>query len=90
MIGVIAVIAGLLLGAALVTLVAYAGGFDVRIAAGGEGLEGLIGMDPYLRPIITLRAMAFAAGLIGPVLILGGIMPALRAARMTPMDALRR
>jgi ABC-type antimicrobial peptide transport system permease subunit len=24
------------------------------------------------------------------VLILGGVMPALRAARMTPMDALRR
>jgi len=34
--------------------------------------------------------MAFAAGLVGPVLILGGVLPALRAARMTPMDALRR
>jgi len=90
MIGVLAVIIGLALGAALVTLVAHAGGFDVRIAAGGEGLEGLIGMDPYLRPIVTLRAMAFAAGLVGPVLILGGVLPALRAARMTAMDALRR
>ncbi len=57
---------------------------------GGENLEALIGLDPHLKPALNSRTFAFAAGLLAPVLVLGGVLPALRAARMTPMEALRR
>jgi ABC-type lipoprotein release transport system permease subunit len=87
--GALAVTVGLSLGFAWVSLVARAGGFDVRIA-GGAGLEGLMGMDPHLVPVFSSRVLAYTAGLVGPVLVLGGVLPGLRAARMTPMEALRR
>jgi putative ABC transport system permease protein len=87
--GLVAVASGLLLGAAAATLVAQLGGIDVRIV-GGENLEALMGLDPHLRPVLNGRTFAFATGLIVPVLVLGGVLPALRAARLTPMEALRR
>lgn len=87
--GVVAVAAGVLFGSALVSFVNHAGGLDVRLA-GGDHLEGLMGLDPHLRPVGSLRGTLAAIGLVVPVLLLGGLLPALRAARMTPMEALRR
>jgi ABC-type lipoprotein release transport system permease subunit len=89
LLGTLAVAVGLSLGFAWVTVVARAGGFDVRIA-GGEGLEALMGMDPHLRPVFSSKVLAYTSGIVGPVLLLGGVLPGLRAARMTPMEALRR
>jgi ABC-type lipoprotein release transport system permease subunit len=89
LLGTIAVAVGLSLGFAWVSTVARAGGFDVRIA-GGEGLEALMGMDPHLRPVFSSKVLAYTSGLVGPVFLLGGVVPGLRAARMTPMEALRR
>jgi putative ABC transport system permease protein len=88
-IGAIAVLCGLAVGAIAASLVSQLGGVDVRIV-GGENLEALIGLDPHLKPALNSRTFAFAAGLLAPVLLLGGVLPALRAARMTPMEALRR
>ena len=88
-IGAIAVLAGLAAGAGAATLVSHLGGIDVRIV-GGDNLEALIGMDPHLKPVLNPRTYLFAIGLLAPVLVLGGVLPALRAARMTPMEALRR
>jgi ABC-type lipoprotein release transport system permease subunit len=88
-IGVIAVAVGLALGASAATSVSQLGGIDVRIV-GGENLEALIGLDPHLKPALSFRTFVFAVGLLAPVLVLGGVLPALRAARMTPMEALRR
>ena len=87
--GTIAVALGLALGVAIVSLVARSGGIDVRIA-GGANLEGLLGMDPHLIPVISHRVLFYTSGLVAPVLLLGGVLPALRASRMTPMEALRR
>jgi putative ABC transport system permease protein len=87
--GLVAVATGLVLGAAIATLVSHLGGIDVRIV-GGENLEALMGLDPHLRPVLNRRTFTFAAGLVAPVLLLGGVLPALRAARLTPMEALRR
>jgi ABC-type lipoprotein release transport system permease subunit len=88
-IGAIAVLAGLAVGASVAALVSQLGGIDVRIV-GGENLEALIGLDPHLKPALDPRTFAFAVGLLAPVLVLGGVLPALRAASMTPMEALRR
>jgi ABC-type lipoprotein release transport system permease subunit len=88
-IGVVAVLAGLALGAGAAALVSHLGGVDVRIV-GGDNLEALIGLDPHLKPVLNVRSAIFAVGLLAPVLLLGGVLPALRAARMTPMEALRR
>jgi ABC-type lipoprotein release transport system permease subunit len=88
-VGAIAVIIGLGVGAGAAMLVSHLGGVDVRIV-GGENLEALIGMDPHLKPELNARTCLFALGLLAPVLVLGGVLPALRAARMTPMEALRR
>jgi ABC-type lipoprotein release transport system permease subunit len=88
-IGAIAVLAGLAVGASAAALVSQLGGIDVRIV-GGENLEALIGLDPHLKPALNARTFAFAVGLLAPVLVLGGVLPALRAAGMTPMEALRR
>src|SRR5260221_2430023 len=88
-IGAIAVVVGLLAGAGAAALVSHLGGIDVRIVGGGD-LEALIGIDPHLRPVLNARTYIFAIGLLVPVLVLGGVLPALRAARMTPMEALRR
>jgi putative ABC transport system permease protein len=87
--GSVAVGLGLGLGVAIVSAVARGGGIDVRIA-GGANLEGLLGMDPHLIPVISNRVVLYTAGLVAPVLLLGGLLPALRATRMTPMEALRR
>lgn len=89
LLGAVAVALGMSLGVVLVTLVAHAGGVDVRVA-GGAGLEGLMGMDPHLVPVLSSRVLLYTSGLVGPVLLLGGVLPGLRAARMTPMEALRR
>ncbi|MBL8603250.1 MAG: ABC transporter permease [Myxococcales bacterium] len=89
LLGSLAVACGLGLGYALVTLVGRLGGIDVRVA-GGVGLEGLVGMDPHLVPVFSRKVFAYTAGVVGPVLLLGGVLPGLRAARMTPMEALRR
>jgi putative ABC transport system permease protein len=88
-IGVLAVLAGLAAGTGAAALVNHLGGIDVRIV-GGENLEALIGLDPHLKPVLNERTCLFAVGLLAPVLVLGGVLPALRAARLTPMEALRR
>lgn len=88
-VGAIAVLVGLAVGASAASLVSQLGGIDVRIV-GGDNLEALIGLDPHLKPALNVRTFAFAIGLLAPVLVLGGVLPALRAARMTPMEALRR
>jgi ABC-type lipoprotein release transport system permease subunit len=88
-VGVVAVATGLALGVLVTTLVNQLGGLDVRWA-GAENLEGIMGMDPHLRPLVSKHGVIVAIGLVCPIFLLGGILPALRAARMTPMDALRR
>jgi ABC-type antimicrobial peptide transport system permease subunit len=87
--GGLAVALGLGAGAGIVTLINHTGGLDTR-TTGAEGLEGLLGMDPYLHLLMTKAVLLRAAGLILPVLVLGGLLPGWRAARMTPMAALRR
>ncbi|HEY8211135.1 MAG TPA: ABC transporter permease [Myxococcaceae bacterium] len=88
LVGTVAVGTGLLLGVLVVTVVNRLGGIDVRWA-GAEHLEGMIGLDPYLRPLVSSYGLFTALGLVAPIFMIGGILPALRAARMTAMDALR-
>ncbi|HYV43949.1 MAG TPA: FtsX-like permease family protein [Myxococcaceae bacterium] len=88
LVGTVAVGIGLVLGVAVTALVNRLGGIDVRWA-GAENLEGMIGVDPYLRPLVSRYGLAMAAGLVAPILGLGGVLPALRAARMIAMDVLR-
>lgn len=89
LVGSLAVALGVAGGAGLVLVINHFGGLDTHIT-GAENLEGLLGIDPFLRPVLTLAVLARAAGTIVPVLLLGGILPALRAARMTPLQAMRR
>jgi ABC-type lipoprotein release transport system permease subunit len=89
LLGALAVGLGIAAGAAIVTGINHAGGLDTR-TTGAENIEGLLGMDPYLHLVMTKTVLLRAAGILLPVVALGGFLPALRAARMTPMEALRR
>ena len=53
--------------------------------AGANGLAGLVGLTPYLDPVMMAGVVAFSSA----VGLFFGIYPARKAARLHPIDALR-
>ena len=54
------------------------------MGGGGEGIE-----TTDARAVVTLGSVLLAAGVAGGIGLVFGIFPALQAARMRPIDALR-
>ncbi len=85
-IAVVAVAAGLALGAGLVTWFAVHG---IDLSAFSEGLE-LVGMSDVIRPVLLARDVAWACAGTFAISLLFSFLPAWRATRLVPVEALRQ
>ena len=86
LIAVVAVAAGLALGAGLVTWFAVRG---IDLSAFSEGLE-LVGMSHVIRPVLLVGDVAWACAGTFAISLLFSFLPAWRAARLVPVEALRQ
>ena len=85
-IAVVAVAAGLALGAGLVTWFAVHG---IDLSAFSEGLE-LVGMAHVIRPVLLAGDVQWACAGTFAISLLFSFLPAWRAARLVPVEALRQ
>ncbi len=66
------------------------GGLGFLLGTGGIALLSWVPLpEGFSKPSLEARSVAIAFGLLSVVAVLAGLYPARRAARMTPIDALR-
>lgn len=86
---VLVVIGGALGYIAAAALAAYYGRTGIDLSAFAEGL-GTIYIDPIIYPTLGLKTSAYILGTILVTALLAGVLPAWRATRLNPVEAMRQ
>jgi putative ABC transport system permease protein len=84
LIGLIGGLGGVILGSIASTLISSAAGIGTSVAGGRGGLGNLFGSS-YVSPGLIIGVLLFSIA-IG---MIAGIIPAIRASKLSPVDALR-